>query len=76
MRKKVMLAFACPPTSPVLIFHLRNYGRTPLVRTLGIRIANYPDRLDPSCKFVQNSTKLIVLKLPVIKSSTEQCYGF
>ena len=27
-------------------------------------------------KFVENSTKLIALKLPVIGSSTVQCYGF
>ena len=26
------------------------YSRTPLIRTLVIRIANYPDRLCPSCK--------------------------
>ena len=31
------------------------YNRTPLIRTLVIRIANYPDRFDPSGKFVENS---------------------
>ena len=39
------------------------YGRTPLIRTLVIRIADYTDRLGPLCKFVQNSTELIALKL-------------
>lgn len=29
-----------------------------LIQTLVIRIANYPDRLGPSGKFVENSTKL------------------
>ena len=36
-------------------------SRTPFVRTLVIRIANYPDRLGPSCKYVENSTKLTCL---------------
>jgi hypothetical protein len=35
-----------------------NYSRTPL-----IRIAIYPDRLDRSGKFVNNSTKLTYLKI-------------
>jgi len=34
------------------------YIRSPLIRKLVIRIANYPDRLGPSGKFVDNSTKL------------------
>ena len=34
--------------------------------------AGYPDRLDPPGKFVKNSIKLIVLKLPAIGSSTVQ----
>jgi len=37
--------------------------------------AGCPDRFGPSSKFVKNSTKL-ALKLPVIGSSTVQCYGF
>jgi len=39
------------------------YSRTPLIRTLVIRISNYPDQLDPSGKFVQNSTKLTCLEI-------------
>jgi len=35
-----------------------HYSRIPLIRKLVIRIANYPDRLGPSDKFVENSTKL------------------
>jgi len=42
---------------------LRLCSRTPLIRTLVIRIANYPDRLGPSGKFVQNSTKLTCLEI-------------
>ena len=38
--------------------------------------AGYPNRLGPSGKSVENSTKLICLALPVIGSSTAQCYGF
>jgi len=37
--------------------------------------AGCPDRLGPSGKFGENSTKLITLKLPVMDSSTVQCYG-
>jgi len=36
---------------------------TPLIRTLVIRIANYPDRLGPWGKFVENSTKLTCLEI-------------
>jgi len=32
--------------------------RTPLIRTVVIRTSNYPDRLGPSGKFVENSTEL------------------
>jgi len=35
--------------------------------------AGYPDRLGPSGKFVDSSTELIALKLPVMESSTVQC---
>ena len=39
------------------------HSRTPLIRTLVIRISNYPDRLGPSGKFVENSTKLTCLEI-------------
>jgi hypothetical protein len=34
------------------------YSITPFIRTLVIRIANYPDRLGPSGKCIENFTKL------------------
>jgi hypothetical protein len=40
-----------------------DYSRTKLLPTLVIRIANYPDRLGPSIKFIENSTKLIFLEI-------------
>ena len=45
--------------------NVRNYIRTPLIRTLVIRMANYPDRLGPSGKFAENSTKLTYLEITV-----------
>jgi hypothetical protein len=42
--------------------HNLQYSRTPLIQTLVIPI-NYPDRLGPPGKFVQNSTKLICLEI-------------
>jgi hypothetical protein len=48
----------CTPTALHSI-----YNRTPLARTLVIRIANYPDRLGPSGKFVESSTKLTCLQI-------------
>jgi hypothetical protein len=36
---------------------------TPLIRTPVIRIVNFPDRLDPSGKFFENSTKLTRLEI-------------
>jgi hypothetical protein len=39
------------------------YSRTVLIRTLVIRIANYPNRLGPSDKFVENSTKPTFLEI-------------
>jgi len=36
---------------------------TPLIRTLVIAIANYPEQLDPSGKFVEISTKLTCLEI-------------
>jgi hypothetical protein len=38
--------------------HLAQHSRTQLNRTLVIRIANDPNRLGPSGKFVENSTKI------------------
>jgi hypothetical protein len=48
------------------------YTRTPFIRTLVIRITNYPDRLGLSCKSVENSTKLTCLEVTgfLIKYST------
>jgi len=40
-----------------------NYSRTPFIRTLVFRIAIYPDRINWSIKFVDNSTKLTYLKI-------------
>jgi len=56
--------------------HLGKYSRTPLIRTLVIWIANYPERLGPSYKSVDNLRNWLALKLPAIGSSTVQCYGF
>jgi len=42
---------------------IRLYSRTPLIRVLVIQIANYPDWLGPSGKFVKNSTKLTYLEI-------------
>jgi len=39
------------------------YSRTPLIRKMVVRIANYPDRLGLSGKFVENSTKLTCLEI-------------
>ena len=39
------------------------YRRTHLIRRLVIGIANFPDRLGPSGKFVDNSTKLNCLEI-------------
>ena len=39
------------------------YRRAPHIRPLVIRIANYLDRLGPSRKFVENSTKLTRLEI-------------
>jgi len=48
------------------------YRRTLLSRMLTIRVANYPERLGPSGKFVDNSKKLICFTISVyqIKYST------
>jgi hypothetical protein len=39
------------------------YGINPIIRTLVIRIANYPDPLGHSGNFAENSTKLICLEI-------------
>jgi len=39
------------------------HSRTPLIRELVFRIANYPDRLCPSGKFVENSIKINCIKI-------------
>jgi hypothetical protein len=39
------------------------YSRTPLIRTLVIRIADYPERLGPSVTFVENSRKINCLEV-------------
>jgi len=39
------------------------YSRTPLIRTLVVRTANYPDRLSRSGKFVENSKTLTCLEI-------------
>jgi hypothetical protein len=39
------------------------YSRTPLIRMLVTRIANYPDRLGPSGKFVENPTEIPCLEI-------------
>jgi hypothetical protein len=39
------------------------HSRTPFTRTLVNRMANYPQRLGPSGKFVENSTKLTCLEI-------------
>ena len=45
-----------------LVSYLVSYSTTPLIRTLVIRTANYPDQLGPLVKIVENSTKLTCLE--------------
>jgi len=49
----------------------KTYSRTPLIRTLVIRIA-----LALRVKLSTVLQNVLALKLPVIGSSTEQCHGF
>jgi len=42
---------------------VREYSRTPLIRTLFIRIASYLDRLGPSGKCIENATKPTCLEI-------------
>jgi hypothetical protein len=44
-------------------FQFSIYSRTPFIRKMVIRIANYPDQLGPSGKFVENSTRLTCLEI-------------
>ena len=39
------------------------YGRTPLIRTLVTRMADYPDRFSPTGKYAENSTKPTCLEI-------------
>ena len=39
------------------------HSRTPPIRTLVIRVSNYPDRLGPSGKYEENSTKITCLEI-------------
>ena len=50
----------------------KSHVSTPLIRTLVIRITNYPDRLGPSGKFVEKSTELTCPEITgyLIKYST------
>jgi hypothetical protein len=44
-------------------FFFTNYTTTPLIRTLVMRTANYPERFGPLSKFMENSTKLSYLEI-------------
>ena len=55
--RKFLEQFAC------MWQRLSKWLLTPLIRTLVIRIANYPDLFGPSEKFVENSTKLTCLEI-------------
>jgi hypothetical protein len=65
-----------PPSPVITPLHLlrypvpRQYKKmrkiTPLIRTLVIRISNYPDRFGLSGKFAENSTKLTCLEITVL----------
>ena len=52
------------------------HSRTPLIRTLVIRFAIYPDRLGSSSKFVESSTKIYCLGSAVfrMKYNTVSCF--
>ena len=58
------------PTVSTDVYRIQNYSKTPI-----IRIANYRDRLGPSGKSVENSTKLTCLEITShrIKCSTVLC---
>jgi len=48
---------------PFIIMCYANYSRTPLIRTLVVRIANRSDRFGPSGRFVKYSAKLTCLEI-------------
>jgi hypothetical protein len=83
--RKTCLHFYCNSVSVVLrngsifvLIHRRQkHSITPIIRTLVIWIANYPERLGPSGDFVENSTKLICLEITgyLTKYSSAKCYG-
>ena len=47
--------------------------RSPLIRKLAIRITNYPDRLGPSGKFIENSTALTCLEIIRLSVEVQYC---
>ena len=49
------------------LLNRQHLHRAPLIRTLVIRMANYPDRPGRSGKFVENSTKLTCLEISVYR---------
>ena len=49
-------------------YHISIYIGNPLIRTLVIRDSNYPARLGPSAKFVENSIKLLSFKIAGYRS--------
>ena len=60
----------------ILILFGEKYSRTPLIRTLKIRIANFPNRFGPSGKFIENSTQLTCFKITCNRIKYIECYGF
>ena len=52
------------------------YSKTPLNRTLAIRIAIHPDRLSLSAKFLENYTKLICLEITGYRIKYSTMLGF
>jgi hypothetical protein len=58
------LTYEVYETSDNDCYYYHDYNsRTPLIRMLVIRVSSYPNRLCPSGKFVQNSTKLTCLEI-------------
>ena len=54
----------------------RKYGRTPIIRTPVIRTSNCPEGLALRVHLSEILQNQFALILPVIGSSTVQCYGF
>jgi len=67
------LCFRNPTIYHILVYVY--YSRTPLTRTLVIRIGNFPDRLGPSVNLSRILQNYLALQSPVTGSSTVQCYG-